>query len=77
MNVAVTVTSGAYFFAAALVAFQSEHPNYEVRVRSSHSWDASGLILDGLAELALLSGVITQPQIETMNGSRTWVTGCH
>ncbi len=66
VNIAVTVTSEAYFFAPALVAFQSEHPNIEVRVRSAHSWDAPGLILDGLAELALLSGTITQPQIESV-----------
>ena len=66
VSVAVTVTSGAYLFAPALVAFQREHPNVEVRVRSAHSWDAPGLILDGLAELALISGSVTQPQIESI-----------
>src|SRR3990170_3921415 len=66
VTVAVTVTSGAYLFAPALVAFQREHPNVEVRVRSAHSWDAPGLVLDGVAQLALLSGPITHPQIESI-----------
>jgi DNA-binding transcriptional LysR family regulator len=66
VNIAVTVTSGAYLFAPALVAFQRQHPNVEVRVRSAHSWDAPSLILDGLAELAIISGPITQPQIESV-----------
>ena len=60
------MTSGAYLFAPALVAFQQQHPNVEVRVRSAHSWDAPGLILDGVAQLALLSGPIIHPQIETV-----------
>jgi DNA-binding transcriptional LysR family regulator len=66
VSVAVTVTTGAYLFAPALVAFQQEHPGVEVRVRSAHSWDAPGLILDGVAELALISGSVTHPQIENV-----------
>lgn len=65
VTVAVTVTSGAYLFAPALVAFQAEHPSVEVRVRSVHSWDAPGLILDGVAQLALISGPSTHPHIES------------
>ncbi len=66
VTIPVTVTSGAYLFAPALVAFQREHPNVEVRVRSAHSWDAPGLVLDGVAQLALLSGSTTHPQIESI-----------
>lgn len=66
VSVAVTVTAGAFLFAPALVAFQHEHPNVEVRVRSAHSWDAPGLILDGVVELALVSSPIVNPQIETV-----------
>ncbi len=66
VTVAVTVTSGAYLFAPALVAFQREHPNVQVRVRSAHSWDAPGLVLDGVAQLALISGPIAHPQIESV-----------
>src|SRR3972149_4868845 len=85
VTIAVTVTSGAYLFAPALVAFQREHPNVEVRVRSAHSWDAPGLVLDGVAQLALLSGPITHPQIESIatftsplvlvTGKRHWPRG--
>jgi DNA-binding transcriptional LysR family regulator len=66
VSIAVTVTSGAYLFAPALVAFQREHPNVEVRVRSAHSWDAPGLILDGVAQLAIISGPSLNPQIESL-----------
>jgi DNA-binding transcriptional LysR family regulator len=65
VTVAVTVTSGAYLFAPALVAFQKEYPLVEVKVRSAHSWDAPGLILDGVAQLALVSGPVVHPQIES------------
>ena len=66
VTVAVTVTSGAYLFAPALVAFQASHPGVEVKVRSAHSWDAPGLLLDGVAHLALVSGPIVHPQIESV-----------
>src|SRR4030067_847454 len=66
VTVSVPGTSGAYLFAPALVAFQREHPNVEVKVRSAHSWDAPGLILDGVAQLALISGPIINPQIESV-----------
>jgi DNA-binding transcriptional LysR family regulator len=66
VTVAVTVTSGAYLFAPALVAFQQAHPLVEVRVRSVHSSDAPGVILDGVAQLALASGPLTHPQIEVL-----------
>jgi DNA-binding transcriptional LysR family regulator len=65
VTVAVTVTSGAYLFAPALVAFQATHPGVEVRVRSVHSWDAPSLVLDGVAQLALISGPSTHPHIES------------
>jgi len=70
VTVAVTVTAGAYLFAPALVRFQHEHPNVEVRVRSVHSWDAPGLLLDGLAQLALVSGAVLHPQIESIAAAR-------
>ena len=66
VTVAVTVTSGAYLLAPALVAFQREHPGLVVRVRSAHSWDAPGLILDGVAQLALISGPVLHPQLESL-----------
>jgi DNA-binding transcriptional LysR family regulator len=66
VSVAVTVTSGAYLFAPALVAFQREHPGVEVRVRSAHSWDAPGLLLDGVVQLALISGPSLHPQLESL-----------
>ncbi len=66
VTVAVTVTSGAYLFAPALVAFQRAYPGVEVRVRSVHSGDAPGLILDGVAQLALISGPSVHPQIEAL-----------
>ncbi len=78
VTVAVTVTAGAYLFAPALVAFQRDHPNVEVKVRSAHSWDAPGLILDGVAQLALISGPIIHPQIEsagTFTGRLALVAG--
>lgn len=71
VTVAVTVTSGAYLFAPALVAFQQSHPNVEVRVRSAHSWDAPGLVLDGVVELALISGPNTHPALEALGMFRS------
>jgi DNA-binding transcriptional LysR family regulator len=68
VTVAVTVTSGAYLFAPALMAFRREHPGVQVRVRSAHSWDATGLILDGVAQLALISGPSVPAQIERVAG---------
>jgi DNA-binding transcriptional LysR family regulator len=70
VTVAVTVTAGAYLFAPALAAFQAAHPQVEVRVRSAHSADAPGVILDGLAQLALASGPLTHPQIEVLASFR-------
>ena len=70
VTVAVTVTSGAYLFAPALVAFRRDHPGVQVRVRSAHSWDATGLILDGVAQLALISGPSVHAQIESVAGFR-------
>jgi DNA-binding transcriptional LysR family regulator len=70
VTVAVTVTSGAYLFAPALVAFRRAHPGVQVRVRSAHSWDAAGLILDGVAQLALISGPSVHAQIEGVAGFR-------
>jgi DNA-binding transcriptional LysR family regulator len=66
VTVAVTVTAGAFLFAPALVAFRQAHPAIDVRVRSAHSSEAPGLILDGVVELALVSGPILHPQIETV-----------
>jgi DNA-binding transcriptional LysR family regulator len=71
VSMAVTVTSGAYLFAPALVAFQREHPGVDVRVRSVHSWDAPGLILDSVAHLALISGPSLHPQIESLAAFRS------
>ncbi len=65
-SIAVTVTAGAYLFAPALVAFQREHPDIEVQVRSVHSWESPGLLLDDLVHLALTSGALVHPQIETV-----------
>jgi DNA-binding transcriptional LysR family regulator len=72
VTAAVTVT------APALAAFQRDHPQVEVRVRSVHSWDAPGLILDGVVDLALVSGPVTHPQIEQVAAFRAplaWVAG--
>jgi len=65
-SIAVTVTAGAYLFAPALVAFQKERPGVEVQVRSAHSWESPGLLLDGVVHLALTSGAPVHPQIETV-----------
>ena len=66
VSIAVTVTAGAYLFAPALVAFQQEHPDIEVQVRSAHSWESLGLLLDDVVQPALISGPIVHPQIETV-----------
>ncbi len=66
VTIAATVTAGAYLLAPALVAFHRDHPQVDVRVRSAHSWDAPGLLLDGLVELALISGPALNPNIETV-----------
>jgi DNA-binding transcriptional LysR family regulator len=66
VSIAVTVTAGAYLFAPALVAFQKAQPDVEVQVRSAHSWESPGLVLDDVAHLALTSGAIVHPQIETV-----------
>jgi DNA-binding transcriptional LysR family regulator len=71
VTVAVTVTSGAYLFAPALVAFRNSHPGVEVQVRSAHSWDATGLILDGVAQLALISGPSVHAQVESLASFRS------
>jgi DNA-binding transcriptional LysR family regulator len=71
VSIAVTVTTGAYLFAPALVAFQREHPDIEVQVRSAHSWESPGLLLDDVVQLALISGPIVHPQIETVKVFRS------
>lgn len=71
VSIAVTVTTGAYLFAPALVAFQQEHPDIEVQVRSAHSWESPGLLLDDVVQLALISGPIVHPQIETVKVFRS------
>jgi DNA-binding transcriptional LysR family regulator len=70
VSIAVTVTAGAYLFAPALVAFQREHPDIDVQVRSAHSWESPGLLLDDVVQLALISGPIVHPQIETVQTFR-------
>ena len=71
VSIAVTVTTGAYLFAPALVAFQREQPDVEVQVRSAHSWESPGLLLDDVVQLALISGPIVHPQIETVKVFRS------
>jgi DNA-binding transcriptional LysR family regulator len=71
VSIAVTVTAGAYLFAPALVAFQREHPDIDVQVRSAHSWESPGLVLDDVVQLALISGPIVHPQIETVQTFRS------
>ncbi|MFN8597782.1 MAG: LysR family transcriptional regulator [Anaerolineae bacterium] len=71
VSIAVTVTTGAYLFAPALVAFQKEQPEIEVQVRSAHSWESPGLLLDDVVQLALISGPIVHPQIETVKVFRS------
>jgi DNA-binding transcriptional LysR family regulator len=71
VSIAVTVTAGAYLFAPALVAFQQEHPDIEVQVRSAHSWESPGLLLDDVVQLALISGPIVHPQLETVRTFRS------
>ncbi len=70
-SIAVTVTTGAYLFAPALVAFQREQPDIEVQVRSAHSWESPGLLLDDVVQLALISGPIVHPQLETVRTFRS------
>src|SRR5512143_126339 len=80
VSIAVTVTAGAYLFAPALVAFQKEHPDIDVQVRSAHSWESPGLLLDDVVQLALISGPIVHPQIETVRIFRSkliCVAGSH
>jgi len=71
VSIAVTVTAGAYLFAPTLVAFQREHPDIDVQVRSAHSWESPGLLLDDVVQLALISGPIVHPQIETVQTFRS------
>lgn len=71
VSIAVTVTAGAYLFAPALVAFQREQPDIEVQVRSAHSWESPGLLLDDVVQLALISGPIVHPQLETVRTFRS------
>jgi DNA-binding transcriptional LysR family regulator len=71
VSIAVTVTAGAYLFAPALVAFQQEHPDIDVQVRSAHSWESPGLLLDDVVQLALISGPIVHSQIETVQTLRS------
>jgi DNA-binding transcriptional LysR family regulator len=71
VSIAVTVTAGAYLFAPALVAFQREHPDIDVQVRSAHSWESPGLLLDDVVQLALISGPIVHPQLETVQTFRS------
>lgn len=66
VSIAVTVTAGAYLFAPALVEFRSAYPDIEVQVRSAHSWESLSLLLDDVAHLALTSGALIHPQIETV-----------
>jgi len=66
--IAATVTSGAYLLGPALAEFQRTHPQIEIRVRSAHSWDSPGLLLDGLVDLALISGPNTHPGLESIAG---------
>ena len=70
VSIAVTVTAGAYLFAPALVAFQRAHPEIEVQVRSAHSWESPSLVLDDVVQLALISGPIVHPQLETVQTFR-------
>jgi DNA-binding transcriptional LysR family regulator len=71
ISIAVTVTAGAYLFAPALVAFQREYPDIDVQVRSAHSWESPGLVLDDVVQLALISGPIVHPQLETVQTFRS------
>ena len=71
VSIAVTVTTGAYLFAPVLVTFQKEYPEIEVQVRSAHSWESPGLLLDDVVQLALISGPIVHPQIETIRTFRS------
>ena len=66
VSIAATVTSGAYLLGPAIAEFQRARPQVEVRVRSAHSWDSPGLLLDGLVDLALISGPNTYPGLESI-----------
>ena len=74
VSIAVTVTTGAYLFAPALVAFQQAQPDIDVQVRSAHSWESPGLLLDDVVQLALISGPIVHPQIDTVQTFRSKLT---
>lgn len=63
VRLAASVTAGTYLVAPALVAFRQAHDGVAVEVRSAHSPDALGLLLDDDVDLALSSGPLLHPQV--------------
>ena len=70
IRLATTVTAGAVFAAPAIARFQASNPDVEVRVRSVHSEDALGALLDDDADLAITSGPLLHARIERLHRAR-------
>ena len=70
LRLATTVTAGACFAAPAVAAFQAAHPDVEIRVRSVHTDDALGALLDDDADLAITSGPLLHARIERLHRAR-------
>ncbi len=70
IRLATTVTAGAFFAAPAVAAFQAAHPDVEVRVRSVHTDDALGALIDDEADLAITSGPLLHARVERIHRAR-------
>lgn len=70
IRLATTVTAGACFAAPAIAAFQAAHPDVEVRVRSVHTDDALGALIDDDADLAITSGPLLHARVERLHRAR-------
>lgn len=70
VELAVSVTAGAYLVATALVAFRAAHRAVDVAVRSVHTDDALGLLVEGAVDLAVTSAPILHPRIDRLGSGR-------
>lgn len=70
VELAVSVTAGAYLVAGALVAFRTAHRTVDVAVRSVHTDDALGLLAEGSVDLAVTSAPLLHPRIDRLGSGR-------
>lgn len=70
IELAVSVTAGAYLVADALVAFRTAHPSVDVAVRSVHTDDALGLLVEGAVDLAITSAPLLHPRLDRLGSGR-------